>query len=78
MKRYIAALMTAAALTAAAGASAANPPGTGQPGQNCEQLSGAPAGFSSGGFANAKTHYANIDGTPRVSQYDVACFQLSQ
>jgi hypothetical protein len=56
---------------------APNPSGTGQPSQSCEQLSGSPAGFATSGFAHAKTVYANIDGTKRVSQYDVACFQLS-
>ena len=45
-----------------------------------------PAGFSSGGFANAETHYAGSDGTHSlvsgnpnaVSQYDVACYQVTQ
>jgi hypothetical protein len=37
-----------------------------------------PAGFQTGGFANAQQRYANNEGTPAVSQYDVACFQLSQ
>jgi hypothetical protein len=45
-----------------------------------------PQGFTSGGFANAKTHYANPDSTGGVhsgnshvvSQYDVAAFQVSQ
>ena len=45
----------------------ANPPG--------------PPGFSSGGFANAETHYAgsqpqNSRNTHSVSQYDVAAFQV--
>jgi hypothetical protein len=47
----------------------------------------APApGFDTAGFANAEEHYAGSDGTPSaargsskaVSQYDVACFQVSQ
>jgi hypothetical protein len=45
-----------------------------------------PAGFSTSGFANAEEKYAGSDGTPSlahansshaVSQYDVACYQLS-
>jgi hypothetical protein len=56
---------------------APNPSGTGQPSQSCEQLSASPAGFATSGFSHAKTVYANIDGTHRVSQYDVACYQLS-
>jgi hypothetical protein len=39
-----------------------------------------PAGFSSGGFANAENHYANPGTTPSqsghaVSEYDIACLQ---
>ena len=61
----------------------------GQPGAECgaagaEQM---PAGFATAGFANAETHYAGSDGTASllhaasahaVSQYDVACFQVTQ
>ena len=44
-----------------------------------------PAGFNSGGFAHAETVYAGSPGTPSaangnahaVSQYDVACYQVS-
>ena len=60
----------------------------GQPGAECgaDGATMEPAGFSSGGFANAETHYAGSDGTHSlvsgnahaVSQYDVACFQVSQ
>jgi hypothetical protein len=57
---------------------AANPSGTGQPSQSCEEQSTGPPGFDTSGFAHAQTVYANVDGTHRVSQYDVACFQLSQ
>jgi hypothetical protein len=35
-----------------------------------------PAGFATGGFANAESHYANGSGH-NVSQYDVACFQVT-
>jgi hypothetical protein len=64
----------------------ANPSGTGQPNASCEESITAPNGFSSGGFANAQAHYAGSDGSPSqenansnhaVSQYDVACYQLS-
>jgi len=59
-------------------AHAANPPGTGQPHQECGDAgaTSAPAGFSTGGFANAESHYANGDGH-NVSQYDVACFEVT-
>jgi hypothetical protein len=60
----------------------------GQPGAECgdEGATMEPAGFSSGGFVNAETHYAGSDGTHSlvsgndhaVSQYDVACLQVTQ
>ena len=60
----------------------------GQPGAECgaDGATMEPAGFSSGGFANAETHYAGSDGTHSlvsgnahaVSQYDVACLQVTQ
>jgi hypothetical protein len=67
---------------------ASNPSGSGQPSQECGE-SGAtsePAGFSTDGFATAEARYAGSDGTPSlangssaaVSQYDVACFQVTQ
>ena len=69
-------------------AMAANPSGTGQPHAECgdDNATMAPPGFSSGGFANAETHYAGSDGTHSlvsgnanaVSQYDVACYQVTQ
>jgi hypothetical protein len=64
---------------------AANPAGTGQPNQSCEDQPSGPAGFDSGGFATAEEHYAgegehslNANSGSAVSQYDVACFQVSQ
>jgi hypothetical protein len=44
-----------------------------------------PAGFLTDGFAHAETVYAGSEGTPSaangsahaVSQYDVACFQVT-
>jgi hypothetical protein len=67
---------------------ASNPAGTGQPGAECGASNALtePAGFKTGGFENAEAHYAGSDGTPSlahansshaVSQYDVACYQLS-
>ena len=66
---------------------ARNPAGTGQPGAECGDPDALiePNGFSSGGFAIAETKYAGSPGTPSlangnshaVSQYDVACYQVS-
>jgi hypothetical protein len=66
---------------------ARNPAGTGQPGASCGSANALtePNGFGTGGFANAASRYAGSAGTPSlahgssqaVSQYDVACYQLS-
>jgi hypothetical protein len=67
---------------------APNPSGTGQPGAECgeEGATVEPPGFLTGGFANAEEHYAGSEGTPSlahassshaVSQYDVACYQVT-
>jgi len=66
---------------------ARNPSGTGQPGASCGSANAQtePHGFGTAGFAHAETVYAGSDGTPSqangsshaVSQYDVACYQLS-
>jgi hypothetical protein len=73
----------------AAPAFAANPHdnSTGQPGKECgeERATSSPPGFGTGGFENAEMHYAGSKGTPSaangsphaVSQYDVACFQVT-
>jgi hypothetical protein len=86
MKRVLA--MGALVLGLAAPAFGANPPGHGQPGQECgsSTASQSPPGFGTAGFANAEDRYAGSDGTPSaangsstaVSQYDMACFQVSQ
>ena len=84
MKRLPVVILVAAALTPlGAGAAFA-----GQPNASCEAAgANPPPGFSSGGFANAETHYAGSDGTPSaanansshaVSQYDVACLRGSR
>jgi hypothetical protein len=68
---------------------AANPSGTGQPSQSCQAEPTGPPGLISttNGFATRAVNvYAGSPGTPSaangnphaVSQYDVACFQVSQ
>ena len=75
--------------TATAALAAANPNGTGQPSQSCQSEPGGPPGLLSttNGFARVAVNvYAGSPGTPSlangsahaVSQYDVACFQVSQ
>jgi hypothetical protein len=73
------AMLTSVALAAG------NPSGTGQPSQSCQEQTTMPNGFSTGGFTHAALVYAGSEGTPSflngnahaVSQYDVACYQLS-
>lgn len=92
MKRWLvtSALMLILALglmAAFASPAHANSTGTtGQPNQNCESLSASPPGFNTSGFTHATTVYAGADNSASaqnsnsansVSQYDVACFQLS-
>ena len=78
-----------AASLAAGSVAAANPPGTGQPGQSCQAEPAGPPGLLSttNGFAtHAVIVYAGSPGSHSlvsnnphaVSQYDVACFQVSQ
>jgi len=62
----------AVALAIPTGALAANPGTHGLPSQSCEDQPMGPPGFDTTGFARAEGHYSPI------SQYDVACFQLSQ
>jgi hypothetical protein len=90
MRKVIVATVAAAALMFAptAALAASNPSGSGQPSQECGD-SGAtsePAGFTTDGFGTAEGSYAGSDGTPSlangsdaaVSQYDVACFEVTQ
>jgi len=89
MRRILAAVVAAVALSllsVAGPALAANPPGTGQPSQSCQDLEpntpghsasspGSPfnePGINSVNGGVGGQHYAES------SQYDVACFQLSQ
>jgi hypothetical protein len=91
MKRIaiVTGMVLATSMLAAAPVGAApNPAGTGQPGAECgeEGATSMPAGFLTGGFENAEAHYAGSEGTPSlnsgndhaVSQYDVACYQITQ
>ena len=73
------------AVPAVAAGASANPSGTGQPSQSCgsDTALQAPKGFSTAGFANAETRYAgsapqNSNNPKSVSQYDVACYQVSR
>lgn len=77
---------TLAVLLSASVAMAGNPAGTGQPGAECgeEDAWVMPNGFTTDGFANAEEHYAgngasadHTSNTHAVSQYDVACYQLT-
>jgi len=77
----------AALLLTASVAFAGNPAGTGQPGAECGEDGATviPNGFTTGGFENAEEHYAGEGGGSShansdhaVSQYDVACYQLTQ
>ena len=92
MRRMLVILFGCAALggavpLAASAAPNPNPNGTGQPSASCGSAGAEhqPAGFGTAGFANAAAHYAGSAGTPSlangspkaVSQYDVACFQVT-
>jgi hypothetical protein len=80
-------LAVAIALAPQAALAAANPSGSGQPGAECgeEGATSEPAGFETGGFETAEAHYAGSEDTASlasdnghaVSQYDVACFQVT-
>jgi hypothetical protein len=79
-----------ALLTSATAAYAVpSPNGPGQPSVGCGEngLGDGPHGFTTSGFAHAETVYAGSDGTHSllnsnsdnsVSQYDVACLQLTK
>jgi hypothetical protein len=66
---------------------APNPSGMGQPDQECgEPVQPTRPRVSTDGFVNAEDHYAGSEGTPSeanassshaVSQYDVACYQVT-
>jgi len=87
MSRRVPLAIAGAALAvalAASPAAAGNPSGSGQPNASCEDEAMMPPGFASGGFANADLHYAgngvhslNAASAHAVSQYDVACYQVT-
>jgi hypothetical protein len=88
MTRLIAVAATIASLIAAVPALGASPGGGGQPSQSCQAEPTGPPGITSttNGFATRAVNvYAGSPGTPSllngnahaVSQYDVACFELS-
>ena len=90
MRNMLVILLGCAALGGAAplaAIAAPNPSGTGQPSASCGSAGAEqqPPGFGTAGFANAAAHYAGSPGTPSlahgsphaVSQYDVACFQVT-
>ncbi len=82
----LAALLTVSTATAAL--AAANPNGTGQPSQSCQSEPSGPLGLLSttNGFAriavivyagSPSSHSLVSNNSHAVSQYDVACFQVS-
>ena len=89
MKRITAVVLALGAMTSLSLPVYANSTGTpGQPSQSCQAFFGnagpfTPRGFNTDGFAHAGTVYAgsqpqNSNNPASVSQYDVACFQVSQ
>lgn len=91
MKRFISMLLALAIIVFATGGmafAASNPNGIGQPSQSCQAEPAGPSGLESttNGFATRAVNvYAGAPGTkssavnPKaVSQYDVACYQVSQ
>ena len=89
MNRRVVSILVGASLALGAGTAAAgNPAGTGQPSQSCQAEPTGPAGLLSttNGFATRAVNvYAGSSGSPSlangnahaVSQYDVACYQVS-
>jgi hypothetical protein len=87
--RAVAIAAVAGSLLAGTAFAASNPSptGTGQPTQSCQAVFPlgplSPAGFNTAGFAHAVTVYAGsgaslVSGNLKaVSQYDVACYQVS-
>jgi len=82
-------LLAALAVAPVPALAASDPNGTGQPSQSCQAEPTGPSGITSttNGFATVAVNvYAGSPGTPSlangasaaVSQYDVACYQVSQ
>ena len=89
MRRILVAIVCGISLGSVPIGLAANPPGSGQPSQSCQAEPSGPPGLTSttNGFATVAVKvYAGSPGTPSaangnshaVSQYDVACFEVSQ
>jgi len=87
--RAAAAASVAVALLAGSALAAGNPSptGTGQPSQSCGSTTApnTPPGFGTAGFAHAGTVYVgngvsvdHANSANAVSQYDIACYQVSQ
>lgn len=93
MKIGIALLITLFVLASASSAAASNPSGTGQPSQTClsgsapnepGQAASAPGsafnengGTAGGVYAGSGVSATTAGSTHAVSQYDVACYQVS-
>ena len=83
MRRYLlVGLVVAGLLAPASGALADSTGNQGQPNQSCQAQPSSPPGFNTAGFTHATTVYAgsqpqNSQNPASVSQYDVACFQVS-
>jgi hypothetical protein len=82
-RRLIGVILGTAFALAGAGTALAGQPGAECGAAGAEQM---PAGFATAGFANAEARYAGSDGTASllhansdhaVSQYDVACLQVT-
>lgn len=82
-------LMLVLAIPSGAVFAASNPSGTGQPNQSCEDVGVTPgnavnapgSAFNPNGLAGtvyAGSQPQNSNNPKSVSQYDVACFQVSQ
>lgn len=94
MKRFVTAIATVSLLVVGTGSVALaapnpSPTGTGQPSQSCQVEPSGPPGLLSttNGFATKAVNvYAGAPGTHSaaanpehaISQYDVACYQVSQ
>ena len=90
-KLLVSTAVVCALLVSTAGAALAASPGThGQPNQSCEEQPSTPGGGNSASSSGSPFHDGTSDGkyagsqpqnanNPNsVSQYDVACFQVSQ
>jgi hypothetical protein len=86
LRKKLAIVLAASLMLAFSGAPAAfaasnpSPSGTGQPSVECGDpgATDAPTGFSTEGFTLIAEHrYADSEDSHAVSQYDVACYQVT-